>query len=133
MGLAAWVCVPPRFRSPTLLSLIFASTIFVASGSVTRADDSPVAAVRPRPAGASSDLAVILYPSSCPCPNSWVARTANFRIYWCTSEANIRELAASCERLGVGARERWLGDAHPAAWIPFCEVVVHPDTNAYSA
>jgi hypothetical protein len=134
MRLAAWVCVPPRFLSPTPLSLIFASTILAAlSGSVTRADDSPVAAARPRPEATSPDTAITLCPSSCPCPNSWVARTANFRIYWCTSEANIRELAASCERLALGARERWLGDAHPAAWTPFCEVVVHPDTNAYVA
>jgi hypothetical protein len=134
MRLAAWVCVSPRFLSPILVSLIFVSTIFVAlSGSETQADDSPVAAARRRPEATTPDSAITVCPASCPRPNSWVACTVNFRIYWCTSEANIRQLAAACERLAAGARERWLGDTHPAAWTPFCEVVVHPDTNAYVA
>ncbi|HET6323238.1 MAG TPA: hypothetical protein VFG04_00955 [Planctomycetaceae bacterium] len=81
----------------------------------------------------AAESGVALYRSSCPCHQCWVARTANFRIQWCTSEANLRQLAERCERLVTGAKLAWLGDAHPQAWTPQCEVVVHAQLGDYVA
>ncbi len=59
-------------------------------------------------------------------------RTANFRTVLARPRQTFESLAAACERPAlallesVGSVTRTL-----AAWTPFCEAVVHPDTNAY--
>ena len=62
-----------------------------------------------------------------------VARTANFQIWWCTSDANLRQLAETSELLVSGARERWLGASLAPAWTPKCDVVVHRSKSEYVA
>ncbi len=132
MRWALRVCGWPQLHAPFVLALILVAAIHAAlCATVAGADGRRTAASAP--SSARCEPAITICPSSCPCPNSWVAHSANFRIYWCTSETKIRELAAACERLAAGARQRWLGDAHPAAWTPACEVVVHADTDAYVA
>jgi hypothetical protein len=81
----------------------------------------------------AAESGVTLYRSSCPCHNCWVAQTANFRIQWCTSEANLRQLAARCEMLAAGAKRAWGTDAPRRAWTPQCEVVVHAHLSDYVA
>ncbi len=87
--------------------------------------------------------AVTLRPSSCACGRCCVAVTANFRIFWCAEERDIRELAESCERLAADLKGTWLrknssADGTPGPsetpvgdWTPKCDVVVHPDVAAY--
>src|SRR5579862_718177 len=41
--------------------------------------------------------------------NCWAAETPSFRIFWRTSEANLRELATECERLAATQKEHWVG------------------------
>jgi hypothetical protein len=63
--------------------------------------------------------------------NCWVAQTPSFRIFWRTSEANLRELATECERLAARQQEHWLGKDCSLHWLPKCDVVVHQDMAAY--
>lgn len=80
----------------------------------------------------ATETAVTLY-RSCPPNDGWVARTANFRIQWYTSEPNLRQLAERCEKLAKAAKLAWLGEAHAQAWTPACEVVVHARLADYVA
>jgi len=75
--------------------------------------------------------AIVLVPSSAGEGNCWIAQTPSFRIAWRTSESNLRELAAECERLAATEKERWLGKECSPQWLPKCNVVVHPDLAAY--
>ncbi len=60
-----------------------------------------------------------------------MADTPNFRVHWCTSESNARELAEHCERMTAGFRKSWLGIDRASPWAPRCEIVVHNEMNSY--
>jgi hypothetical protein len=109
---------------------VAAVILFLSPGTLARADDVPTAA----PKSVTADgPGVTLRRSACPCGNCWVARTSNFRIEWCTSAANLRQLAERCERLAARAKTRWLSDTHSPPWTPQCDVVVHRRQSDYVA
>lgn len=57
--------------------------------------------------------------------------TPNFRIHWCAAAGDVRALADRCERLAAASKETWLTADRRAAWVPQCDVIVHPDTADY--
>lgn len=75
-------------------------------------------------------LPVTLLRSSCKCGQCYVAETLNFRIQWCSSAIQLRELAETCERLKSRTQLMWLGTSK--TWEARCEIVVHPTVVAYS-
>jgi hypothetical protein len=76
---------------------------------------------------------ITLHRSSCPCGRCCVAETSNFRVQWCTSEENLRDLTDTCERMAAASKSTWLGEAQTRPWTPQCEIVVHREVNDYVA
>lgn len=119
------------------MRLVAATLLLAASAPILAADADRTERDSPRQqtqtARSSTAASVILRRSSCSCGNCCMAETANFRIYWCTSEQNVRELAETCERLATRSKECWLGKGNAADWTPQCDIVVHPHVDTYVA
>jgi hypothetical protein len=120
------------------MRLVAATLLLAASAPILAADADRTERDSPRQqltqtAKPSSVASVVLRRSSCSCGNCCMAETTNFRIYWCTSEQNVRELAETCERLVARSKECWLGKRDSADWTPQCDIVVHSHTDAYVA
>jgi hypothetical protein len=96
-----------------------------------------------RPVSALFLLAALLMATPCGAADSatvtvskigpWLrAETANFYICAIAPEAEVRSLAAACERTREQLVRQWLGDkAGAVAWSPKCYVVLHPTAESY--
>jgi hypothetical protein len=71
-------------------------------------------------------------PSSCPCGRCLACETTNFRITWCIDAKALSELAAVCEQRRSKIAATWVPQTAESKWTPRCEIVVHPDVNAYT-
>jgi peptidase MA superfamily protein len=67
------------------------------------------------------------------CSSCLIAETVNFRVLWCAGDNEVRDLAATCERLSAQSKSAWLGAAKSAAWVPQCDIVVHSTEADYVA
>jgi hypothetical protein len=84
---------------------------------------------------------------SAPCANSdclhvsrihrqghwFVAETANFQICCEDSEPAAEILARRAESLRKELRDKWLGDASSATWIPRCQILLYSSQRSYVA
>lgn len=61
-----------------------------------------------------------------------ITETQNFRCRCQLPEADARRLATSCEIWRVRLRKMWITDPVDSAWLPKCEVTVHPNKSAYN-
>jgi hypothetical protein len=63
---------------------------------------------------------------------SWfVLETANFKVCCQESDRAAKNLARHAESLRTFLRSKWLGDPPSAAWIPRCQIVLHPNQRSY--
>jgi len=104
-----------------LLAVLLISTACTA----VRAAESDQLLARSGAPSPGSSTPVKIVRSSCPCGTGWIAETANFRVFWCTSPDNLRELAEHCERMAEASKDRWLGSTHKQTWVPRCDIVVY--------
>lgn len=58
--------------------------------------------------------------------------TPNFQCWCQLSDEYARQLAESCEVWRDRLRKTWMSDPDNEGWTPKCEVVVHPDRQAYN-
>ena len=61
-----------------------------------------------------------------------LVESASFRCWSQLPESDARLLAESCETWRGRLRTTWISDPSPAAWVPKCEVYVHPHRAAYN-
>jgi hypothetical protein len=105
--------------------------LLAAACTLVRAGEADTSAERSGKTASGEPSAITLHRSACPCGNCCVAVTPNFRIFWCTTENDLRELAERCERLAAASKESWLGKQPFRPWVPKCDVVVHPHVAEY--
>ncbi len=62
----------------------------------------------------------------------WIAvETANFRILSFGTRGVDQETANTCETMRGKLARQWLGEAAGADWNPKCDIVLHPNDDAY--
>jgi hypothetical protein len=108
----------------------FAAILLAAASTLVRGAE--IVSPQASPGKTSSVQApVVLLRSSCPCGHCFVAESANFRISWCTTDRELRELAERCELLAAVAKSSWPGKDRSAVWMPKCDVIVHRNLGEY--
>ncbi|MBS0204304.1 MAG: hypothetical protein JSS49_15480 [Planctomycetes bacterium] len=64
---------------------------------------------------------------------AWIlVESPSFRCWSQLPESDARLLAESCETWRNRLRTTWISEPAPEAWVPKCEVLVHPDRTAYN-
>lgn len=61
----------------------------------------------------------------------FVLETANFQVCCQESGTVAKNLASHAESLRTLLRRKWLGDPSSEAWIPRCQIVLHPNQRSY--